>query len=281
MILTDGTLDGLTDVSAPANTPTGKVLGATAVGAWGPVDGVPQIPAPAPYTYSQSGVQGAGQTVILQGYLAVHETDTQGVDHDWGTVLHAGDKVAWNGQTYTVASINTGDTTLPQVVIDNFVRSGICMVKTVEPVPAAPANGAAVGFGPAWDGKVLGVEGGAWSPVDPPVGGNGVPMDPKGIVHQWDPGTAYRAYDLVWAETDGVRYYYSSDIDQTGGASPSPTNLATWSMINGYEIMTLSSLTTASMRSLAAGMWKKWTGTQAAYDALTVKDPGTLYAVTG
>jgi hypothetical protein len=35
------------------------------------------------------------------------------------------------------------------------------------------------------------------------------------------------------------------------------------------------------MRSLAAGMWKKWTGTQAAYDALAVKDPGTLYAITG
>jgi hypothetical protein len=172
--ITDGTLGGLTDVDDSARTaPAGKVLGTTAVGAWGPVDGVPLIPAPAPYTYSQSGVQAAGQTVILQGYLAVHETDTQGVDHDWGTVLQAGDKVTWNGAVYTVASINTGDATLPQAVIDNFVRSGICMVKTVEPVPTAPANGAAVLFGPAWDGKVLGVEGGAWGPVDPPAGGGG------------------------------------------------------------------------------------------------------------
>jgi hypothetical protein len=32
------TLDALKDVTAPANTPAGKVLGTTAVGAWGPVD---------------------------------------------------------------------------------------------------------------------------------------------------------------------------------------------------------------------------------------------------
>jgi hypothetical protein len=31
-------LNSLTDVAAPANTPAGKVLGTTAVGAWGPVD---------------------------------------------------------------------------------------------------------------------------------------------------------------------------------------------------------------------------------------------------
>jgi hypothetical protein len=28
-------------------------------------------------------------------------------------------------------------------------------------------------------------------------------------------------------------------------------------------------------------VWHRWTGTQAAYDALPVKDPGTLYAITG
>jgi hypothetical protein len=127
--------------------------------------GMPVPPEPAAYEYSASGVQHSGQTVILQGYFAVHETDTAGVDHDWGTVLHAGDKVTWDGGVYTVASINTGDATLPQVVIDNFVRSGICMVKTVEPVPAAPANGAEVAFGVSWDGTVLGMSGGAWVPV--------------------------------------------------------------------------------------------------------------------
>jgi hypothetical protein len=160
------TLDALKDVTAPANTPAGKFIGTTAVGEWGPVDGLPPIPAPAPYTYSQAGVQSAGQTVILQGYFAVHETDTQGVDHDWGTVLQAGDKVTWHGQTYTVALVNLSDGTLPQMLIDTFVASGICMVKPVEAVPAAPSNGSAVLFGPAWDGKVLGVEGGAWGPVD-------------------------------------------------------------------------------------------------------------------
>lgn len=31
-------LDGLTDVTAPANTVAGKLLGTTATGQWGPVD---------------------------------------------------------------------------------------------------------------------------------------------------------------------------------------------------------------------------------------------------
>jgi hypothetical protein len=95
------------------------------------------------------------------------------MDHDWGTALHPGDKVTWNGQTFTVATINTGDATLPQVVIDNFVRSGICMVKTVEPLPAPPANGAPVGFGVSTDGAVLTVQDAApvWAapPAPPPA----------------------------------------------------------------------------------------------------------------
>jgi hypothetical protein len=41
-------LDGLTDVTAPASTPAGKVLATTATGQWGPVDlpanGVPPSP---------------------------------------------------------------------------------------------------------------------------------------------------------------------------------------------------------------------------------------------
>jgi hypothetical protein len=28
------------------------------------------------------------------------------------------------------------------------------------------------------------------------------------------------------------------------------------------------------------GLWKSWTGTQSAYDALAVKDPATLYVIT-
>jgi hypothetical protein len=108
-----------------------------------------------------------------------------------------------------------------------------------------------------------------------------IPMDPTDAVHQWDPTTHYHPFDLAWTETDGRRYYYSSDIDQTGGTAPSPDNVATWTMISGVQIMWASGLTTRSMRTVAAGMWKKWTGTQAAYDALAVKDPGTLYAITG
>jgi hypothetical protein len=173
LILTGLALSGLRDVDPSASAaPAGKVLGTTAVGQWGPVDGVPPIPSPFPYTYSQGGVQAAGQTVILQGYFAVHETDTQGVDHDWGTVLHAGDKVTWHGQTFTVALVNLSDGALPQMLIDTFAAQGICMIKPVEPAPTAPANGAAVGFGQSPDGQVLTIVGGSpgWgAPTVPPV----------------------------------------------------------------------------------------------------------------
>jgi hypothetical protein len=52
----DATLDSLTDVVAPADTPVGKVLGTTAVGEWGPVDfpeppsGLPPLTAGNPVT---------------------------------------------------------------------------------------------------------------------------------------------------------------------------------------------------------------------------------------
>jgi hypothetical protein len=44
---------------------------------------------------------------------------------------------------------------------------------------------------------------------------------------------------------------------------------------NGEEIWVDTDDTTGS------GGWKRWLGTQAEYDALTAKDPFTLYAVVG
>jgi hypothetical protein len=160
------TLDGLTDVSAPADTVAGKLLGTTAAGTWGPVDppsGLPMQPEPVAYTYHTSGVQAPGQTVILQGYIILHET-AQGVDHNWGAVLHPGDVVTWGSGTYTVSLVNVSDGGLPQMLIDTFVASGMCLIKPLEPLPAAPADGTPIPFGPSWAGQVLTWDEG-WGPA--------------------------------------------------------------------------------------------------------------------
>jgi hypothetical protein len=57
-------LDALTDVTAPADTPTGKMLGTTAVGTWGPVDAPTGggVPVPAPENLGQflkAGISGS------------------------------------------------------------------------------------------------------------------------------------------------------------------------------------------------------------------------------
>jgi hypothetical protein len=177
------------------------------------------------------------------------------------------------------------------------------------------------------------------------AGGHDVPMDPKNVTLKWNATTQYNLGDLVWTEEqDGTRYYYSSDIRQTGGTAPSLTNLATWTNVSGRGILwdwtlvprsVLSLLgnprpvsewqpqayaqgnlvryryigtdkywialraTTASdepssdpasgweevsnlgLHTLVSARWKKWTGTQAQYNAIPVKDPDTLYAITG
>jgi hypothetical protein len=93
------------------------------------------------------------------------------------------------------------------VVIDNFVRSGICMVKTVEPLPAAPANGAAVGFGKSSDGQVLGVSGGApaWAAPDPFPIRSSRPNSTDRLVEVLD-GVAWMSvhYDSGWRDVTAL-----------------------------------------------------------------------------
>jgi hypothetical protein len=137
-------LDGLSDVVVPA-------------------------PGPWPYVYSATGVQAQGQTVILQGYIVVHRRDSDGTDHDWSATLHTGDKVTWDGDVYTIALLNLSDGALPQMLIDNFVTSGLTLIKPVEALPAPPANAAPIMFGIDWSGKVLGTTApGQWGPVTAP-----------------------------------------------------------------------------------------------------------------
>jgi hypothetical protein len=302
-------LDDLRDVTAPAATPAGKVLGTTATGQWGAVDGLPSPrPPAAPYTYHTAGVQTAGQAVYLQGYVAVHETDTAGVDHDWGHVLKPGSGFRFAGATFHAQLVNLSDGVLPQMMIDTFVASGICMIKPVEPLPAAPADGTAATFQPLWDGKLLGVQGDAWAAVDPPSGGpadgstdNGilvwdatagawVPDDGGGVdiasallVHKYlSIRTTFR--DIPSAPANGDIWVAGSKIMmQTGGQAYDVTRVALDSMVDVDAPMDTPA--GKVLGTTAEGTWGPvapfWSGTQAAYDAIATKDPNTLYVITG
>jgi len=64
-----GPLDGLSDVSAPADTVAGKVLGTTATGVWGPVD----FTDPGNTFVDVSGDVMTGSLEILSGGLQVRD----------------------------------------------------------------------------------------------------------------------------------------------------------------------------------------------------------------
>jgi hypothetical protein len=92
------TLDALKDVTAPANTPVGKVLGTTAVGEWGPVDapgGLPSTGSPrpgGPWTYNGVGAATvAGEIKVNSATsvttLRVNPLDSAGTD--WSAQIDA------------------------------------------------------------------------------------------------------------------------------------------------------------------------------------------------
>jgi hypothetical protein len=65
---------------------------------------------------------------------------------------------------------------------------------------------------------------GQWGPVA------FTPLDPENNVRPWSASTKYFPGNPVIG-SDG--YYYTSDIVQTGGAAPSLSNLATWTVVSG------------------------------------------------
>jgi hypothetical protein len=169
-------LDHLQDVTAPADTPAGKVLGTAVSGEWEPVQGLPLMPTPAFYTYHTAGVQAPGQTVFLMGFIALHETDKDGVDRNWGATLHAGERITFGRDTFTIKTVNLTDGTLPQAIIDTWVASGMCVLKVEEELPTAPADGAGISVLPLWDGMYLAVRGDEWVVTSAASG----PQGPKG-----------------------------------------------------------------------------------------------------
>jgi hypothetical protein len=116
-------LDGLTDVTAPADTPAGKVLGTTAEGQWEPMDvpneGLPPAQPPLVYTKSTSwGVAGRfapGSWTVDSSYKMawVASVDKNGTDGEsYFSSLKAGDSFVFirsggtDLETYTIKSIN-------------------------------------------------------------------------------------------------------------------------------------------------------------------------------
>jgi hypothetical protein len=386
------TLDALKDVTAPANTPAGKVLGTTAVGEWGLVDapgGLPPTETVTGYYWNYNGSGNAtapgdfkvNTTSSAPNSLRINLIDNGGADRSaWLTAITAGKAITLTQgssvATFTVSGTPstagsgtgafrsmsgawTGDP------VSSFTGPGVPILVSVK---AAAADGShlvltqgqaqwrTVYVGIDLDdvvdvsapantpvGKFLGTTAvGEWGPVDAP---NAVPMDPKDFVAEWSPSQTYAQGNLVWTEdADGNRYYFSSDIQQTGGTAPSLTNLATWTYISGRGLLLEATLipvsvchvagsssvvtlwqamafpkgdivrhsyqgftrywvstrqTTASevpggaaggpwqeasllANTLAlAERWKSWSGTQAQYNAIPVKDPQTLYAITG
>jgi hypothetical protein len=136
------TLGNLGDVDAPPDTPTGKVLGTTSTGQWGPVD---QSSGPSPATTNPVSVSGQSSSVgtSLQYARADHRHTIQfAAPVALGPAISAG----------TSTALARADHVHPVPALDAL------------PDVEAPADTPA--------GKVLGTTGvGTWGPVDPPSGG--------------------------------------------------------------------------------------------------------------
>jgi hypothetical protein len=154
------------------------VLVTTGVGAWGVTDlpvGVPPTALPAPYTFKTGGVQGPGQATLMNGiYVIAHNTDGAGTAHAWQAAMAPGDPFVFGpaGSLWTgvVGSVNKAEGGIPQMLVDNFVASGMTLIHPATGFPPMPADGSAVLFGGSDTGRVLTVKdtGPGWAAIPAP-----------------------------------------------------------------------------------------------------------------
>jgi hypothetical protein len=288
-----GPLDTLTDVSAPANTPAGKVLGTTGTGAWGPVDppasGLDLAPEPAIQAYVQSRAYAPGEWVLDDG--RVYKAPPDGV-------------VAWANAP------SSADTTWLRVDLRALDAPPLTGPFDIGVRP--PSAGATGRKAPLWMATNV-------SAQDPAPGWVGIDTDdPATATMLFLPGKDLEGRPIALAENVKGKHVAGTQIilrDNTlnssyfglGGGNAFVYELA---YTDGTQVGTPvrfvrkielghdygDKIYEGGMYSALAGMtvgtlsfdlnpsgggWGKWTGTQAEYDALAVKDPGTIYAITG
>jgi hypothetical protein len=199
-------LDHLQDVTAPADTPAGKVLGTTAVGAWGPIDAPDSL---------------AALDVVYPGWRPYDPT----VTYEEGDLVF-NDGLIWQAR----GTIAPGDSEPPTAANNGDQFYGPYDLIGTSDFLDSVSDRAIEAFNLA--NQAMG------------IGQSAIPMDFKNIIRNWSASTAYTAGNVVkvWDESKHTYGYYSSDIAQTGGESPSPTNLATWTLIDGTNILHTPSL---------------------------------------
>jgi hypothetical protein len=92
------TLDALKDVTAPANTPAGKVLGTTAQGAWAPVD-------------APSGLPGDGATPLSTWVIAASGSGTPANGHGY-----------WSGSALVLSNNNAAGVRVKPASTPHYLR---------------------------------------------------------------------------------------------------------------------------------------------------------------
>jgi hypothetical protein len=306
-------LDDLADVTAPASTPAGKVLVTTGVGAWGVTDlpvGVPPTALPAPYTFKTGGVQGPGQVTLMNDiYVVAHNTDNGGTAHAWQAAMAPGDPFVfgpagslWSG---VVGSVNKAEGGIPQMLVDNFVASGMTLIHPADGFPPVPADGSAVLFGGSDTGRVLTVK-------DTGPGWAAIPAPPGAVPDWWKTQveaflTVPQQWDQPYPEWDATTDYarnavvmragspYLANGDPAIGTAPPAAPWVAMSVLRETLTRTLDGLSDVTAPpSTAAGKmlgttevgtwaavdgWHRWVGTQDEYNAITTKDPAVLYVV--
>jgi hypothetical protein len=212
-------LDALADVSAPADTPAGKVLGTTATGAWGPVD----------------PPSGGGDPRAAAVAAATLGSAT--LPPDWSAISwQAGSLVTYQGHVYRATQLAPGGH-----------------------VPGASTRWEQFDLPAVWD-----------KPAPAPA------LDDLTDVDAASP--ARSGYVLMW---NGARWIAAQQ--RLDGLTE--VIIASGTVVDGQVLTYDASISggrwTPKTPLAPTGMWKSWTGTQSAYDALAVKDPAVLYVVVG
>jgi hypothetical protein len=309
-------LDALADVTAPADTPTGKVLGTTATGAWGPVD----PPSGGDPRAAEVAAATLGSATLPPEWSAI----------SW----QAGSLVTYQGHVYRATQLAPGGHVpgastrweqfdLPAVwdkPAEAPALDGLTDVTAPADTPVGKVLGTTgVGaWGPMWltmdslsdvdgtllaaPGKLLGkTDSGLWGPVDPPQGGGGpVALDDltdvtvagaaTGVVLTKMPtGWVGRAVTLALDGLSNVTAASDTPVGKVLGTTaagqwaPVDVPLDSLSDVNvagAQSLQVLTKMPTGWVGRDITGYWKSWHGTQAEYDAITTKDAATLYVVT-